>query len=267
MMKKFKAKKLIYFLCISFLLMMNGFHQIVAEAKEKVIPIGGMISNGEVKFEVRQNVWRDVEPSHFPIFPGVRVKTEKGVAIITLTSNSQIEVGSNSLFSFDQNDQFILHQGSIDFRIPSTSEINFKAGGVSIFKSRILQATKGPSITTPTNQETIGSILIHSNGSVTVKSVQGNLSILNQDHVVLAALTSKDSVTIPSITVGGPSRVMVAQAPGVGGLGGAAGARKFRKFLGLSLLDWAVYGGSNLALVGFVIYAGSQKGLEKVNCP
>ena len=34
---------------------------------------------------------------------------------------------------------------------------------------------------------------------------------MNQDHVVLAALSSKDSVTIPSTTVGGKPPVMVAQ--------------------------------------------------------
>jgi hypothetical protein len=56
----------------------------------------------------------------------------------------------------------------------------------------------------------IGSISIHANGSVTVKTIQGKLSILNQDHVVLAALSSKDSVTIPSITVGGKPPVRVA---------------------------------------------------------
>jgi hypothetical protein len=47
--------------------------------------------------------------------------------------------------------------------------------------------------------ETIGSISIHPNGQVTVESIQGSLTILNQDRKVLAALSSKESVTIPSI--------------------------------------------------------------------
>lgn len=260
MKKGFGIKKMfIYFLCISFLLMMNGFPIIEVNAKPNMIPIGEMVSRGEVKFEARQNVWKEVESSYFPIFQGTKIKTEKGVAIITLSSNSQIEVGSNSLFSFDQNDQFILYQGSIDFRIPYASEINFKAGNLSIIKSRVLEATKGPSIITQKTQETIGSILIHSNGSVTVKSVQGNLSILNQDHVVLAALTSKDSVTIPSITVGGPSKVMVAQAPpGVGGSGGAGAG-------GFSLLHAGVIVASTVAIVTFGFLAGSGKGVE-IHC-
>ena len=221
MKKRFGFNVCIYFLCVSFLLMMNGFPRMVAEAKEKVLPVGEMVSKGEVKFEARENVWKGVESSHFPIFQGTKIKTEKGIAIVTLSNNSQIEISPNSLFSFDQKDQFLLSQGSIEFRIPSGSEINFKVGNLSILKSRTLQATKGPSAIPPSDEETIGSISIHSNGSVTVKTIQGKLSILNQDRVVLAALSSKDSVTIPSITVGGKPPVMVAQ---VGEAAAAAGA-------------------------------------------
>jgi hypothetical protein len=214
-------KVFIYFLCGSFLLMMNGFPRMVAEAKEKVLPIGEMVSKGEVKFEARENVWKGVESSHFPIFQGTRIMIEKGVAFITLSNNSQIEISPNSLFSFDQNDRFVLSQGSIEFRIPSGSEINFKVGNLSILKSRTLQATKGPSAAPPSDEETIGSISIHADGSVTVKSMKGKLTIMNQDRVVLAALSSKDSVTIPSTTVGGKPPVMVAQ---VGEAAAAAGA-------------------------------------------
>ena len=211
MKKRFGFKVFIYFLCGSFLLMMNGLPKTVAEAKEKSIPIGEMVSKGEVKFEARENVWKGVESSHFPIFQGTRIKIEKGIAFVTLSNNSQIELSPNSLFSLDQNDQFLLSQGSIEFRIPSTSEINFKVGNLSILNSRTLQAAKDPSAVPPNGEEVIGSISIHANGSVTIKSTQGKLTIMNQDHVVLAALSSKDSVTIPSKMVGGKPPVMVAQ--------------------------------------------------------
>lgn len=212
----------IYFLCVSFLLMMNGFPRMVAEAKEMEVPIGEMVSKGEVKFEARENVWKGVESSHFPIFQGTRVKTEKGNAIVTHSNNSQIEISQNSLLSFEQRDQLILFQGSVEFRLPSTSEINFKVGKLSIIKNRTLQAGKTSS--SPSLDEvTMGSISIHPNGSVTIKAIQGKLSILNQDRVVLAALSSNDSVTIPSLTVGGTSKVMVAQVAETGAAG-AAGA-------------------------------------------
>ena len=259
MKKRFGFKVFIYFLCISFLIMMDGFPRTVTEAKEKGLPVGEMVSKGEVKFEARENVWKGVEPSHFPIFQGTRIKTEKGIAFVTLSNNSQIEVSPYCLFSFDQNDQFILSQGSIQFRIPSTSEINFKVGNLSILKSRALQATKDPSAAPPSSEETIGSISIHANGSVTVKCIQGKLTIMDQGRVVLAALSSKDSVTIPSTTVGGKPPVIVAQ---VGEVTAAAGAETF---LGISTGGWvAIIAGA--AAIGGIVAAGIS-GAEAERAP
>jgi hypothetical protein len=212
MEKRFACKTFIYFLCISFLLLTNGFHRMGAEAKGMDRPIGEMISSGEVKFEARDKVWKDVDPSHFPIFQGVKMKTQNGTAILALANNCQIEVGQNSLLTFDQNDRLHLLQGSIDFRIPATAGMEFKVGNLLVSPSRLLQASKSPSGVLPKIEEAIGSILIHSNGAVTVKSMKGSLSILNQERVVLAALPPRDSVTIPSVVVQSPSRVMVAQA-------------------------------------------------------
>jgi hypothetical protein len=239
MKKRLAGRAFIYFLCVSFLLMMNGF-PIGAEAKEKGIPIGEMVAKGEVKYEARENAWKEVESFHFPIFEGTKFKTEKGAAIITLSNNSQVEVGQSSLFSFDQNDRFILSKGNIEFRIPPSSEINFKAGNLSIMKSRALQAAKNPSVSPTKDEDTMGSISVHSNGSVTVKNIQGRLSILNQDRVVLAALSSKDSITIPSITTVAPSKVMVAQpAPPVSD---PPRTENSEGFLGLSTGAWAGIG-------------------------
>lgn len=221
-------KTFIYFLSFSFLLLMNGFPRMVVEAKERSLPLGEMVSKGEVNFEARENVWKKVEPSNFPVFQGIKIKTEKGVAVIALGNNSQIEVGQSSLLSFDQNDCLHLYQGQINFRISSDAELNFKIGNLIVTKSRSLQASKGPIMASPKNEETIGSISIHSNGSATVKSIQGHLSILDQDRAVLASLSPQDSLTIPSITVKSPSKAMVAQAgetvsgaaTGVAGAGG-----------------------------------------------
>jgi len=205
-------KAFIYFLSISFLLLMNGFPRIAAAAGEKGFPIGEMVSKGEVSFEVRDKVWRNVDPSHFPIFQGVKIKTEKGTSILALTDNCQIEAGQNSLLAFDQNDRLHLLQGSIDFRIPPAVAMEFKIGNIFVSPSRSLHASKSPSVPLPKIEEAIGSILMHPNGAVTVKSLQGSLSVLSQDRVVLASLSHRDSVTIPSVTVKGPSRTMVAQA-------------------------------------------------------
>jgi hypothetical protein len=212
MKKGLFQKTFIYVLSVSFLLTMNGFHAAIAQAKEIALPIGEMVSKGEVKFEARDKVWKKVDPSHFPIFQGVKIKTEKGTSILALADNCQIEVGENSLLSFHQNDRLHLLQGSLDFRIPATAGMEFKVGALLVLPSRSLQASKSPSAVLPKIEEAIGSILIHSNGAVTVKSVKGSLSILNEDKVVLAALLPGDTVILPSVTVKTSSRVIVAQA-------------------------------------------------------
>ncbi len=253
-------RSFIYFLSISFLLLVNGFPGMVAEAKEPKLPIGEMISRGDVKFEARENVWKKVETSHFPVFQGVKIKTERGAAAIALANTGQIEVGPNSLFYFDQMDRFVLSEGNIQFLIPSGSEVNFKVGNLSISKSRTVQASKDPRSAPQKSEETIGTIHMHSNGSVTVSAIQGKLSILNQDRIILAALSSKDSVTIPSVTVGGKPRMMVAQA-GKTTEGSEAG-----EFLGLSTWTWV---GIGLGVVGAgaIGYAIGRQHEEKEYVP
>ena len=240
-------KVFIYFLCFSFLLLTGGFTKMAAEAMERGLSIGEMISRGEVKFEARETVWRKVEPSHFPIFQGVRIKTEKGQALIVLANDSQIDVGQNSLFNFQRNDQFHLFQGGISFRIPSGAEMSFRVGNLSIGKSHQLEAAKNTLIS-PRNEESVGSIALHPNGSVTVKSIRGSLSIQNQDRIVLAAISPGESVTIPSITASGEQRPMVAQ---VGEY--PTGPAVTEEILGLSNTTWMFIALAAVAVVGVTI--------------
>ena len=225
-------KIFVYFLCVSFLLLTSGFHTMVGEAKEIDHPIGDMISRGEVKFESRENVWKNVESSPFSIFQGLRIKTEKGVSSTTLEDNCQVEVGQNSLLSFDRSDQIHLIQGTIHFRFPSTAALIVNVGNLAVMKYGSLQASKNSSAVQG-NGDTIGSISAHPNGSLTVGSLQGSLAVVNQDHVVLASLFPKDTVTIPSAIASSPSKVMVARA-------GDAGSGSFSgdEFLGLSKDTW-----------------------------
>jgi hypothetical protein len=257
-------KTFVYFLSISFLLLTNGFPSIMAEAKERGIPIGEMVSKGEVNFEARENVWKKVESSHFPVFQGVKIKTEKGVATIALGNNNQVEVGPNSLFSFDQMDRLHLFQGQINFRVTSTADLNFKIGKLTITKSHSLQASKGSGVASPKNEETIGSISIHTNGSVTIKSIQGQLFILDEDRAVLAKLPSQDSVTIPSAMVKGSSKTMVAQA-GETGKGSSGKEEKERGFVlwGIDGETWGYILGGVIGLGGSGALVGVAIAYEK----
>jgi hypothetical protein len=89
--------------------------------------------------------------------------------------------------------------------------MDFRVGNLSILRSRSLQATKDSLAISAMDEVAMGSIAIQSNGSAMVMSIQGKLSVLDQNPVVLASLSSNESVTIPSVPVGGPPRVMVAK--------------------------------------------------------
>jgi hypothetical protein len=266
MRKRFAFKAWVYFLCVSFLLLASGFHTMIAEAKEMGRPLGEMVSRGEVKYESRQTVWKNVELSQFPIFPGMRIKTEKGASLISLEGNRQIEVGANSLLSFDRNDQLHLAQGAIHFRLPSTAALSFKVGDLTVIQSKSLQASKNPAAVFPKNEATIGSISVHSNGAVTIKSLQGSLSVLSQERVVLASLSSKDTVTLPSVTVKAPPKVRVAQA-GETTAPAPEGEEQW-EFLGLTTWWWvAIVTGVVVAAVVIAVAAGGGGGGGGGGCP
>ena len=47
MKRGFAFRALVYFLCVSFLPLANGFHTMMAEAKETGRPLGEMVSRGK----------------------------------------------------------------------------------------------------------------------------------------------------------------------------------------------------------------------------
>jgi hypothetical protein len=258
MKRGFAFKVWVFFLCVSFLLLASGFHTMIVEAKEIGRPLGEMVSRGEVKFESRKAVWKNVELSQFPIFSGMRIKIEKGASLITLEGNRLIEVKENSLLSFDRSDQIQLTEGTIDFRLPSTTELSFKVGDMTVIQSKSLEASKNPSAASSKSEATIGSISVHSNGAVTVRSFQGSLSVLNQKRV-LASLSSKDAVTLPSVTVKTPPKVMVAQASEK-----TTDPAKSSKFLGVPTWVWIAtgmaLGVAVVAVIGITATGGGGDG-------
>lgn len=257
-------KGFIYFLCFSFLLLMNGFSRMGLEARETERPLAEMISRGDVKFEVRENIWKNVESSHFPLFKGTRVKTEKGQAIVRLPDNGKVEVHSGSLFSFDSEGKLTLTQGSLRFSLPVTSDLTLRIGNLSITRARILQASQGSSSFPSTDSLVSGTVSIHANGSVTVKTLEGKVQVLGPDHSLLAAIPKNDSVTLPSITVTGPQRVMVAQAGETSTTTETKGA-----FLGISTWGWVgiIAGAAVIAGVAIAASGGGDGGDWIPICP
>jgi hypothetical protein len=247
MRKTFTSTVFGYFLCISFLLMANGFDGMIAEANQN-IPIGQMVSRGEVKFEIKENFWEKVE-NPFPIFEGMKIKTGKGKSVLAIAEKTRIEIGSDSLFYFDQRDQFNLLQGKINFRIQSTLPLRFKVGTVMgtvwIVRSYPFQTSKSSSVALSQNEDAMGSIFLHPKGSITVNSIRGALNIINQDHVVLASVSSGESITLPSTIASPHSPGMLAQSEPKWN----EGPVEKEGFLGLSTDTWRWMGGG----VGVVV--------------
>jgi hypothetical protein len=223
-----------------------------------------MISRGGVKSEIRENAWEKVE-TPFPIFEGMKIRTEKGEAVLVIAEKSRIEAGSDSLFYFDQRDQFNLLQGKINFRIQSGAHVRFKVGDLSISKSHPLQAARVPSANLPKDNESLGSIMIHSNGSVTVKNVRGPLHIRNQAGTVLASLSSRESITIPSISTSTtPTQMAQRDVAGLEKLSDTGSG----EFLGLSTWAWVGIGAAVvLAAAIIAIVASDDDDHEAPVCP
>ncbi len=96
------------FITLCFLLAINQLPRVSAQVGERGHPIGEMISRGQVKFEGREGIWKDVEHFNFPIFYGQKIKTQRGMASIVMEDNSQIDVDRNSLLYFDQDGLHLL---------------------------------------------------------------------------------------------------------------------------------------------------------------
>ena len=211
--KNVACRALVCFLCVCFVLV--GSAVLVSAAgggKERNTPIGEMVSRGDVSFEAKGKRWARPEAIHFPVFKGMKVKTGKGTALITLTNSSQIEVTSNSGLSLTQEDQISILQGTVNFRIPITAQTKVTIGDLSVMRSPHLQASKSDPPIFQKMEEAIGTVYIRPNGSLVVKSQRGSISVVDKNRNVLASLPSQDSVTFPSAKVFGKDKVMVAQA-------------------------------------------------------
>jgi len=255
-MRRFMDNKFPIIVCFTFFLTVCGFPGVVTQAKDAKFPIGEMISKGGVRFEAREKVWKNIDSSHFPVFEKGKIKTEQGTGMVTLGNNCHVEIAQNSVISFEQVDRVHLTQGKVSFRIPSSKEMTIKVGSLAVTKPRVQQASKGTAIIPARNEDTVGSITLHSNGSVTIKNLQGSLSILDQDRVVVAALSSKESITIPATMASGKSYKMMAQVGEV-----RESKRETQNvidqewtYLGLNAIEWIAVGYA-AALVGGLTYA------------
>ena len=246
------------FLCGALFLFMGRFST-EAQGKEKNIPIGEMVSRGEVKFEARDKIWKEVEPSCFPVLPGVKIKTEKGASTLFLGAHHQVEMGQNTIICAEQKDRLRLFRGRVDFRLSGQKDLSLRAGNLIVIGSLPLQAAKSPAKNSAKAEEARGSLLLHANGSLSIKGEQGQITVLNQDRKVLAVLSPKETLTLPATIVEGPAgeRAMPVRMAQVGDEEAAAQPERYG---GLSAKTWGVIGLAALAAGGVLALGGGGGG-------
>jgi len=167
------------------------------------LPIGTVISQGNIKMEVKDKVWRTLDSSFSPILKGKKIRIENGSARISLSNNGLIEVSPNSLLLFEHEGQLNLLEGGIHFKIPAAAQMNFKIGGLSVRKSDRLTSQKGLTTALIREEGSEGFLFLHPDGSLRVRSVQGSLSISDHENRLLTTLPPNEPITItPKILSG-----------------------------------------------------------------
>lgn len=246
-----------WYLCLHQVLIWGGFLPRSGWAKDKNPPIGEIIIRGEVQFEAKEKIWKNIDFSYFPLFPGMKIKTKNGFANIFLKSQSHLELSKETLVLIENVDKLHLLQGKIEFRIPGPADLNLQVGKITVLKTPFRQVAKG--FNSFRGGEALGTIIVHPQGSVTIKNLQGNISILDQNQQVLAALSPKDSLTIPAIlTHKAPEEkirpVKIAQ------VGEEEIVAEPEKYAGISAKTWGIIGLAALGATGVLIAAGGGGG-------
>jgi hypothetical protein len=260
MRHRFSFQVFSLFLCVSFLLQVGGVPAVLAQEKGKSFPIGEMVSRGEVQFEAGEKIWQKVEPSCFPIFEGSKIKTENGSALISLKNDIQIEMGANTVLLFDRRDQIQLFQGHLNFRINSPEGISIRMGKITVANSPS-RAASTSMVVSKKDAADIGAIRFPSNDSVTIRSIQGQFTVLNPQGVTLASLSPKESLSLPPGVLENPpnekaEKMKFAQVGEI-----TPAPEESATYLGLSAWSWGAIGLGALGLAGIgLAFAGGGGG-------
>ncbi len=116
----------------------------------------------------------------------------------------------------------------------------------------MLETGKNSSAVFSGHQENTGYLSIASNGSMTLKSIEGKLSILDRERKVLAVLSSNESVAVSSSSDSKDQKIVIVQVPASSGFGYSGGG----EFLGMSAGSWGVLAAGALGLGGMGVYTG-----------
>lgn len=255
-MKKKFFKIFTWFLCLLQIFIWGGFLPTLSWAKDRNPPMGEIIVRGEVQYEGKENSWKNIEFSYFPLFPGMKIKTKKGLANIFLRDHTNVELNKDTSILIADINNLRLLQGRIDFRIPAQANLKLHLGNLIVQKTSLRQAAQG---NYPAGEEVLGTITLHPHGAVTINNMKGNISVLDQNQQVLAALSPRDSLTIPSSLAHNPPQEKIAPIK-IAQVGEEEIAAEPEKYAGISVKTWGIISLAALGATGALIAAGGGGG-------
>ncbi len=94
---------------------------------------------------------------------------------------------------------------------------------------------------------------------MTINNIKGNISVLDQNQRVLAALSPKDSLTIPSSLAQKPPHEKITPIK-IAQVGEEEIAAEPEKYAGISVKTWGIIGLAALGATGALIAAGGGGG-------
>ena len=203
-------KGFICFLCMVSFFMGSGVQELWSASEENP-PIGEMVWKGNVSVAKQEERWGRMKERPFPIFKGSKVRTECGMATVTLTNDYQIVVLPYSQVVFPDLEQVIFKEGEVNFRVPTASRTRLSVESLGTVNSFYLDDSKIGSPQPPDKKESLGTVHLSSGGSLTLRNRQGSIFVIDQDRKVVASLSSGESVRIPPAKVSGRERVRVDQ--------------------------------------------------------
>ncbi len=255
-MKKFYFKLFIWFSCFSHIFIWEGFLPTLSWGQDKKLPIGEIITRGEVQFSVKENIWKNIEPNYFPLFSGMKIKTRKGLANIFLKNQSHVELSKDTLIVIADMDNIRLLHGKIDFRIPARANFKMHLGNLVIQKASSQHASQG---NYAAGEEVIGGLNLTTHGAMTISLIKGKVSVIDHQQRVLAPLSPRDSLTIPASLVNKPRQEKIIPLK-IAQVGEEELAAEPEKYAGISVKTWGIIGLAALGATGALIAAGSGGG-------
>jgi hypothetical protein len=166
----------------------------VLAAGDRSLVAGDIIATGNVKMQVIESQWIDLNSSSMPVFSESTITTGKGEATLSLNDRTLIEISEYTSLFIKSDDTFMqvtVEKGGIRFLLPSNSNtlIETPSAIVGNRGSYAVAATGNISLRIDASEK-VGEILVNDDGSSLINALKGNIPV--------KPLNSNESTIVPS---------------------------------------------------------------------